>query len=217
MIFTLKDWKRLRQPIVFLLAVVFLVVLLIYCATQFCKTQLQATQMQENLLRNARMQLRQYDAERIDRATFLPRYQALITQGFIGEEPRQTWVNALSEIQKNHHLFEIHYEIGRLTAANVTFLPLSAPFSLHQSEMKIRFALLHEGDLLTFANALSEKNLSPYIVKSCEITNPQIPSELISMRGNQPTTLIAQCVILWYTLAEPNGTQPMPQPDAHAT
>lgn len=197
MMFTLKDWKRLRQPIFFLLAVVCLVALCIYYTYEFSATQRQATQIQENLRRHARMQLQQYEAEKNDREIFSPRYQALITQGFIGEERRQAWVSALSEIQKTHQLFEIHYEIGRLTPVNAGFLPPTAPFGLQQSAMKIRLALLHEGDLLTLLEALKEKKLSPYIVKSCEIAKIE-------------ARLSAQCEIDWYTLLEPANVQVTP-------
>lgn len=190
MTLNLKDWNRLKQPLFFLLATLIGTALLVYYAYQFCETQRQATQMQENGLRNARMQLQIHESEKNERDTFLPRYQALIAQGFIGEEQRQAWVNALAEIQKTQRLFEIHYEIGRLTPVTANFLPASAPFALQQSEMKMQLALLHEGDLFTLLEALNAKNLSPYIVKSCEISKIE-------------ARLSAQCVIDWYTLLEP--------------
>lgn len=193
----LKDLNRLKLPLLFLVVMLLVMALLVYYAYLFCETQRQATEMQENLLRNARMQLQQYESEKNERAVFLPQYQALIEQGFIGEEHRQTWVSALADIQKTHHLFEIHYEIGRLTPVNASFLPAAAPFTLHQTEMKIRFALLHEGDLLKLLAALKEKDLGPYIVKSCEISN-------------MDKSLNAACDIHWYTLMEPANTQVAP-------
>ena len=63
--------------------------------------------------------------------------------------------------------------------------------------MKIRFALLHEGDLLNLLAALKEKDLGPYIVKSCEISN-------------MDKSLNAACDIHWYTLMEPANTQVAP-------
>lgn len=203
MIARLNHLNKLKQPLIILASVLVLSALLVFYAFQYCETQRQATQMQENLLNQARAQLQQYDEEKNTRETFLPRYQALIENGFIGEERRQTWIDALADIQKSHHLFEIQYEIGRLTPASVNFLPPAAPFTLYQSEMKLSFALLHEGDLFTFTEALKEKSLSPYIIKSCEVTKDD---------GDGKPTLSATCEISWYTLAEPNTLQASPAP-----
>jgi hypothetical protein len=182
---------------------------LVYYAYYFCETQRQATQMQENLLIQARAQRKQQESDKNLRDTFLPRYQALIDSGFIGDERRQTWIDALAEIQKKHRLFEIQYEIGRLTPANAAFLPQAAPLTLYQSEMKLRFALLHEGDLLTLTQALMEKKLSPYIIKRCEVG--KFDDEKNVMDDRRPTpALTATCDISWFTLVEPNTLQTSP-------
>lgn len=211
MITRLKDLNKLKQPLIFLVAVLVLSALLVFYAFQFCETQRQATQMQENLLSRARAQLQQYDEEKNLRATFLPRYQTLIDNGFIGEERRQVWIDALIDIQKKHHLFEIQYEIGRLAPANASFLPMAAPYTLYQSDMKLTFALLHEGDLLTLTQALKEKNLSPYIIKGCEMSEIQNEADTTDYRAQTPA-LTATCEISWYTLAEPNALQASPAP-----
>lgn len=211
MIARLKDLNKLKQPLIFLVVVLVSTMLLVYAAYQFYETQRQATQMQENLLSHARGQLQQYDEDKNLRATFLPRYQTLIDSGFIGEERRQTWVDALANIQKNHLLFEIQYEIGRLTPANANFLPAAAPFTLYQSDMKLNFALLHEGDLLALTQALEEKKLSPYIIKNCEMGALQNEANATNTRAQTPA-LSATCEISWYTLAEPNALQVSPAP-----
>ena len=204
MITRLKDLNKLKKPLIFLMVVLVSTVLLVYAAYQFYETQRQATQMQESLLNRARAQLQQYDEEKNLRATFLPRYQTMIENGFIGEGRRQVWIDTLMDIQKNHHLFEIQYEIGRLASANTNFLPPAAPFTLYQSDMKISFALLHEGDLLTLTNALKEKNLSPYLIKSCEMSELESKANATNYRAQTPA-LTATCEISWYTLAEPNA------------
>lgn len=211
MITRLKDLNKLKNPLIFLVAVLVSTMLVVYAAYQFYETQRQATQMQENLLSRARTQLQQFEEDKNVRATFLPRYQSMIENGFIGEERRQAWIDALVDIQKTHHLFEIQYEIGKPVPTNTTFLPSASPFTLYLSDMKLTFALLHEGDLLTLTEALKEKNLSPYIINSCEMRESATGVNVTHYRTQTPA-LTASCEISWYTLAEPKAMPTSPAP-----
>lgn len=200
-----KDRKRLQRPLILLMAVLILMIAFAYYAYAFCQTQLQAAQTQQMQLLAMRAKLQTSEAEKNEIDIFLPKYESLINQGFIGEERRQAWVTALGDIQKTHQLFKINYELGPLETIQPTYLADFSPFILHQSTMKINFDLLHEGDLLTFTEALASKNLAARLLKSCVIIHA-------NQQNTTQTRLSAQCEIDWLTLTEPSQIQSVTTP-----
>jgi len=194
-----KDWKKLQQPIFLLALVLLLVSIFIVNAYAFCQTQSQNVEAQQLKLQAIRTNFHASEAEKNDILTFLPKYEALIQQGFIGEERRHTWIEALNDVQKKHHLFEIKYELGPLEAINPNYFTSIAPFSLHQSNMQLHFDVLHEGDLLTLTEALAEKELSPWLLNTCELTSKNISTPLARLH--------VECELSWLTLAEPSAIQ----------
>jgi len=200
-----KDWKRLKRPLILLLAVLFLISTCLYYAYAFCHTQLQSVKAQELQRLAMRAKLQSSEAEKNDIDTFLPQYEALISQGFIGEEQRQTWISALGDIQKSHQLFKINFELGPLETLQPAYLTNFSPFILHQSTMHINFELLHEGDLLTFTDALASKNLAAWLLKSCTIHRA-------NAQNTAQARLSGQCEIDWLTLGEPPQLQSVATP-----
>ncbi len=195
-----KDWNKLKSPVLLLTASIVLISFLIYFAYTFYQAQTQLAQSQQLQLQAIRAKLQLTDTEKKEIELFLPQYEALIAQGFIGEEHRNAWINTIIEIQKNNQLFEINYEIGPFENFNQNYLTGFSPFTLHQSRMKINFDLLHEGDLITFTERLAAKNISAWLLKSCEIT--QATAQSLSQ-----ARLHADCEINWLTLNEPQKMQ----------
>lgn len=200
-----KDWKRLQRPLILLMTVLFLIIACTYYAYVFCQTQLQTAQTQQLQLLAMRAKLQTSEAEKNDIDIFFPQYESLINQGFIGEERRQAWVATLGEIQKSYQLFKINYELGPLETVQPAYLTNFSPFILHQSTMKINFDLLHEGDLITFTDALASKNLAARLLKSCVINQA-------NQQNTAQARLNAQCEIDWLTLTEPSQIQSAASP-----
>lgn len=191
-----KDWKKLQAPILWLLVALIAVSLLISFTINFEANQQKLFDLQQTQYRIAHQKYLASGSEKEDIIAFLPQYQALIDKGFIGEEQRQTWIQALQDIQKAYRLFPIEYKLNPLTQSQPSFLTNLAGFTIHQSQMNLNFDMLHEGDLLQLTDALADKHLANWLLRNCLISRNDA---LVSNHA----MLKAQCAIDWYTLSEP--------------
>lgn len=199
-----KDWQTLKTPL-FILAVVTAAAISLFSTAQYFRTnQQQALQNQQNQLNAARQRYESSGAEKAMIIEYLPRYQVLISKGFVGEERRIEWVEALREQHKNHKLFGIKYSISHQEKYTPVFAANLGGFTLSRSVMKLDLDMLHEGDLLQLTESLNTKNTAPFILRDCEIArlNPagQISNQLIA-------NLHAMCELDWLTLREPAAIQ----------
>jgi hypothetical protein len=199
-----KDWQTLQTPLLILVAVIAAVISLFASAQYFNANQEQALQNQHNQLNAARQRYQSSGAEKAMITKYLPRYQALINKGFVGEERRIEWVEALREQHKNHKLFGIKYSISHQEKYTPVFAANPGGFTLSRSVMKLDLDMLHEGDLLQLTESLTTKNTAPFILRDCEIArlNPagQISNQLIA-------NLHAACELDWLTIREPAAIQ----------
>lgn len=195
-----KDWKKLQVPIFSLLIALIAMSFLVNLTMNFEENNLNQLDLQQTQFRIAQQKFLSSGSEKDDIIAFLPQYQALIDKGFIGEEQRQAWIQTLQDIQKAYRLFPIEYQLNPLTETQPPFLPSLAGFTLHQSQMNLNFDMLHEGDLLQLTDALINKRLANWLLRSCLISRNDA---LV----NTHAMLNAQCTIDWYTLSEPVKNQ----------
>ncbi|MDO9232699.1 MAG: hypothetical protein Q8N02_10580 [Methylotenera sp.] len=199
-----QDWQKMQTPLVLLGVVFVMVTLLIGFAQHYNTEQEQALQTQQNLLNAARQRYQSSGTEKDMITEFLPQYQALINQGFVGEERRIEWVDNLRAQHKNHQLFGIKYNISQQEKYTPAFAPNLGGFVLHRSIMKLELDMLHEGDLLQLTESLNANNAASFMLRDCEIvrlnTNGLPSDQLIA-------NLHAQCELDWLTLREPAPIQ----------
>ena len=165
-----QDWRKLQNPLVILVTTVMVVTLLVFVAQNYNVEQEAALQTQQNLLSAARQRYQSSGMEKETITEYLPQYQTLINKGFVGEERRIEWVEALREQQKNNKLFGIKYNISQQEDFKPSFAPNLGGFVLHRSIMKLDLDMLHEGDLLLLTESLSLKNAAPFMLRDCAIT-----------------------------------------------
>ncbi|PKO44605.1 MAG: hypothetical protein CVU29_09455 [Betaproteobacteria bacterium HGW-Betaproteobacteria-22] len=203
-----QDWKKLQISIIVLVAVVLTVTALIAAAQYFSTQQKQALQLQQNQLNAARQRFQSSGVEKETIIEYLPQYQHLIDNGFVGEERRIEWVEDLRKQHKNHKLFGIKYSIKQQEKYTPEFTANLGNFVLYRSVMQLSLDMLHEGDLLKLTESLSDNHGASFILRDCEITriNPggAISRQLIA-------NLHADCEIDWLTLREPTPIQEAPQ------
>lgn len=202
---TKQDWAKLRFPLIFLGLALILVTLFVAYVDNRKTEALQARDIQQGKLNQARQRFQTSGIEKETIIKYLPMYQELIDDGFIGEERRIEWVDSLRNIHQENKLFGINYSIATQEEYKPAFALNVGPFSLHRSVMKLELAMLHEGDLLTLVRALDEDQTTPFILRDCEITRTgsAISSSLTpNMRAN--------CELDWLTIREPQaaGAQP---------
>ncbi len=197
-----QDWRKLRYPIIGLGAALVLVGLLVSFADQYRLENETALQTQQNLLNQARQKLQSSGLEKDTIMQYLPAYNALLASGFIGEERRIEWIEALRQIHAQYKLFSIDYSIGLQESFKPSFLPNLGNFRLNRSVMSLKLDMLHEGDLLVLLDGLHEQT-TPFIVRDCEIKRPI--GAMVNIK-NAAANMQANCEIDWLTLRDPQLT-----------
>lgn len=195
---TPQDWLKLRYPMIGLGLALIAVTLLVGIANQMQDAAQAALDKQQNQLNQARQRYQTSGTEKETIVKYLPVYQRLIQEGFIGEERRIEWVDALRNIHQQHKLFGINYSISAQEQYQPTFSLNLGAFGLYRSVMKLELSMLHEGDLLTLLDALADKQTTPFMLRECEISRVAKvnPDKLAPY-------FLATCELDWLTIHEP--------------
>ena len=201
-----QAWRKLRNPIIGLSAALILMTLLVAYAEQHKTTVQQALQQQQNQLNQARQRYQSSGQEKETIVKYLPGYQRLISDGFIGEERRIEWVDNLRTIHQENKLFGINYSIASQEIYKPRFVFNVGSLELHRSVMKLDLSMLHEGDLITMTEALKAKETTPFILRECEITRLAA-----STASKLAPNSLASCELDWLTIREPQtaGAAPL--------
>ena len=199
-----QDWKKLQTTLIVLSFVVAAVLLLLAWAHYYSSQQEQALQTQQNLLNSAKQRYQSSGMEKDTITEYLPRYKALISKGFVGEERRLEWVDGLRKLHKDFKLFSIKYGIGLVEPYKSVFFANTGGFVLNRSIMTIDLDMLHEEDILQLTEQLSANNEKVFMLRDCEINRLNaggaISKQLIA-------NLHAKCELDWLTLREPETIQ----------
>ncbi len=193
---TSRDWNKLQNPIILLLLVTLGSIALIITSMQYAESQQASLSQQKDALLVAKQKYLSSGTEKQQIEHYLPKYRALIEQGFIGAEQRQLWIHALHAIQKQHQLFPIKYQLAPLEQMQPDFVQSASPFEMHQSTMQLSLDLLHEGDVLTLTESLSKQAFHNWLLRGCKIDRLNKPKA-------NGATMTGQCLLEWYTLLEP--------------
>lgn len=203
---TPQDRRKLQWPIIGLVLAIMIVGLLVTYADQYRTENELALQTQQNLLNQARQKFQSSGIEKESIIQYLPIYNKLLASGFVGEERRIEWIEALRQIHAQHKLFSIDYSIGLQEGYNPSFLPNLGNFKLKRSVMNLKLDMLHEGDLLALLDGLHEQT-TPFIVRECEIKRPV--GAVVNAK-NMVSNMQANCEIDWLTLRDPQLTSTLP-------
>ena len=200
---TKQDWNKLRFPIIFFGIAIITATMVVGYAEKRRDALHQSLAQQESQLDQARQRYQASGQEKEIISKYLPLYQQLIHDGFIGEERRLEWVDGLRTIHQQHKLFGINYNIETQQEYKPAFALNVGPFSLQRSVMKLELAMLHEGDLLTLIHELDAQQSTPFIVRECEITRTGTINT-----NNLVPNLKANCELDWLTIREPQVAKP---------
>ena len=200
----LHDWQKLKLPLILLSVVLVAVVLLSAGAQHYTDAQTAALEKQEGELKTAKKRYQDSGTEKDTIIEFLPQYQQLIAKGFVGEERRIEWVEALRQQHKAHKLFGIKYAISQQESFQPEFSASIGSFTLHRSIMKLDLDMLHEGDILRLVESLYTPSATPFMLRDCQITR-------LNDVGPLSTQLVpnmhAACELDWITMREPVLTE----------
>jgi hypothetical protein len=153
-----------------------------------------ALQQQQTALNAARARQQQGQTEARLIAQHLDAYQALIARGFVGEENRLAWIEAVQLANRDARLYGLSYTLSPRAAAPAA---LASGLPLNQTRMVVKMPLLVETDLPRFVAALYARAPGVFRVDRCRLSRlSDAPPQFI----NQPE-IDAECELLWFTVA----------------
>ena len=162
--------------------------------------QFSAQQLQ---LREAQTRVRKSGSEKDLIVRYLPGYLQLAAIGFVGDEKRINWLDALRVVNHRGELFGVDYDISPRRPYPLASALSPGQMRVMQSMMKLRFQMLHEADLQRFLELLSNQKAGLFLVDQCTLRRATSNQTL----RFQPY-LSAECQLSWIT------AQPPEQPGA---
>ncbi len=193
--------KALRGPLILLVAVIAVAVAAIYHTHQLRLQAQVALTQQQNLLRDAQARMRRSGEEETIITQYADQYRRLQNSGFIGDEQRINWLDALRLANERTDLFGVNYGIGAQQPYSYAAELNPGQFTLRQSVMKLDFKLLHEIDLLRFLDALRAQNNGLFQVDQCALRRTDI-TDAVRYQPN----ITANCQLTWITATPETAT-----------
>lgn len=189
------DLQALRNPLLALIGVVLLGALAVYSSGRLMVAARQQLAQQQIQLKEARTRLQKSGDEKDIIVRYMGGFRQLERTGFVGDEQRINWLDGLRLANQQADLFGVDYQIGaqRPYAFASEFTP--GPLLLNQSIMRVRFRLLHEGDLGRFFDSLARQGTGIFTIDQCLLRR-------IDTRGvirYQPN-VNAECELSWITV-----------------
>lgn len=196
--FSRDDLPFLRTSLILLTAGI-LVSALLPLGTYYLKSRAeQQQQAAQQRLNQARAQLNQARLDETGWKTYLPRYQSLTGRGWIVQERRLAWMEAIDAVRRQYRLFPVAYQIAAQAPYTLQGIPAPSLVDVLVSRMTVKLPLLHEGDLIDFLDGLNRASVGFFITQGCRIQRGA------SVPGNDApslqATLSAECTLDWLTL-----------------
>ena len=194
-------WRIVRTPLLVLLASFAASFAWIYFSAQWSDQTSQELMRERATLEAVRQKSTQADQEKQLIQRYRDAYEDLQKNGAVGPEQRVNWLDALRRASQAARTLGVDYQLSQQTASPIK--PDTGAYRLQQSTMKLRIKLLHEGDLLSFLQALDAERPGLYLIQSCNLT--RTANTTFSVRYE--SKLAAECELLWLSLVENNPAE----------
>lgn len=196
-----KDLRALSKPALVLIVIAALATAAVLSSDHSVKAEQAEVKARESQLIEARNRVQQSDQEKRMIEHYVAPYKRLEQSGIVGDEQRISWIDALRTANSEADLYGVEYEVGPQQPYSLMNEVNAGSLAVHQSVMKLRFGVLHEGDLARFFQVLAAQKVGSFSVNSC--TLERLPVNL-AVPVNQPT-LEVECEVAWITIG---GTNP---------
>lgn len=191
-----SDLHHLRWGLVTLGIALFIVGTTLYVADRNITQSRRALSTAQSELSQVRNQLSAAQQDRANMDFFMSEYAALAEENIIGNEQRLDWLEGMEKLRHMDTVTSFTYNIGPQKPF-VALTPVdSGNFDVNFSEMKLRFELLHEGQLINFFDALRTNIHGWYQLQSCTMQRAATGE----IAQSNPTQLKAECTGGWITL-----------------
>ena len=189
------DLEALKKPLLALFAVIAAGVGSVYYTRDLLQAAERELVQQQQQLNEARTRLQKSGEEKATIARYIDSYRYLQQLGFVGDEQRIDWIDALRLTNQQMQLFGIDYQIGAQQSYPYASELDPGQLALHQSVMKVHLGLLHEGDLMGFLSTLARQNAGLFSVNQCMVTRADTGGSI-----RYQSNLNAECELSWITV-----------------
>jgi hypothetical protein len=164
-----KAVRTLRKPIIALVVASIAGTVSVFFTEKMRDNARQELQKQRSLLTEAHLRFQRSDDEKAIIINYLPEYQKLQKQGFIGSEQRINWLDGIRSANQQAELFGIEYKVGPQEPIKALGDVTDSSGKLRQSLMDLNFRLLHEEDLMRFFRALEQQQVGLFSINNCSL------------------------------------------------
>ena len=191
---TRADIQAVRNPLLALAAILAAAAGVVYYTDRLGTEARRDLSQQQAQLREARTRLQRSGDEKDLIVRYLGTFQLLQRRGFVGDEQRINWLDALRQTNQQADLFGVDYDISTQKPYPYAAELDPGQVQLSQSVMKLRFRLLHEEDLPRFLGLLARQGAGIYTVDQCSMKRVETHGVI----RYQPN-LTAECELTWIT------------------
>jgi len=164
-----RDLKLLRLPIATFLTLVAASVACYFATDRYLQETRNLGAVTSGQRAEVQARLASANQEELEIKANLQEYQALAAHGVIGEEKRLDWVDTVTAIKNERHLFNITYSIEPQKELDYPGFSPGTGVQFMVSRVKLSMQLLHEEDLFNFLDDLAKRG-KPYLsVRNCEV------------------------------------------------
>lgn len=190
------DSRALKRPALVLAVVAIFAALLLWASYTYKAHNLSALRQARAELDGVRndYQLAQ-EADGILRSS-QQRYRQLLHRGFIGPEPRLQWIESLRETGREHHLYNLKYNLRQRQRVALSGMETTEHYQIYTSAMQLRLDLAHEVDLLRYFADLNHRQPAVYQIRACSLKPTFADSNVALDAAN----VNVKCELLWYTV-----------------
>jgi hypothetical protein len=202
--FSKSDIPLMRWSLAAICASALLSSFILYISSQYSDYKQLNLRTAQHQLNDARSRLTAARQDQENLSVYSAEYGVLEEQNIIGDDHRLDWIEGLEKLRRQNLAIDFRYNI----APQKIYAPQpaidSGNFNIHYSEMKLQFDLLHEGQLLTFFDALRSQIKGQYQLEGCTLQRNDIAED-----SSPPITthIKAECGGGWITLKNRNAPQ----------
>lgn len=187
--------KALKQPTLALGAVTVITLCLIWFSEQFKETHLGHLNQARSSLNVIRNEYRLASQAGDIINTSAHRYKQLQRRGFIGEEPRLIWIEALRSSGIKHNVYTLEYRLKQQQILSLESMGQSQYYQLYASLLHLHLDLAHEVDLIHFFATLEEEQAAIYRLSGCTLS----PTFGLNGVSVSKPNVSADCDLIMYT------------------
>lgn len=198
-----EDIEALRTPLIVLVVTIIAALALVVVSGGFLDNAERTLTQRESQLREARLRIQNAGEEKEMIGRYLGRYQQLAQAGFVGDEQRINWLDALRLANEETRIFGVEYDIGTQKPYVYAAEFNAGSLLLQESAMQLKFRMLHEDDLPRFFSALSRYGGGFFTIDQCTVRRMRVGDFDRSIQPN----LAAECEVRWLTVRPPGAPE----------